>query len=68
MRRHVVTGGAGFIGSHLCEALVERGDSVVCVDDFSSGSEENIEALAGRSYSSCCMAMSVSYSTRSPGR
>lgn len=47
MRRHVVTGGAGFIGSHLCEALVERGDSVVCVDDFSSGSEENIEALAG---------------------
>ena len=47
MRRHIVTGGAGFIGSHLCEALVERGDSVVCVDDFSSGSEENIEALAG---------------------
>jgi dTDP-glucose 4,6-dehydratase len=47
VRRHVVTGGAGFIGSHLCEALVERGDSVVCVDDFSSGSEENIEALAG---------------------
>jgi dTDP-glucose 4,6-dehydratase len=43
---HVVTGGAGFLGSHLCEALVERGDSVVCVDDFSSGSEENIEALA----------------------
>jgi dTDP-glucose 4,6-dehydratase len=47
VRRHIVTGGAGFIGSHLCEALVERGDSVVCVDDFSSGSEENIEALAG---------------------
>ena len=47
MSHHVVTGGAGFIGSHLCEALVERGDSVVCVDDFSSGSEENIEALAG---------------------
>ena len=47
MRRHIVTGGAGFIGSHLCEVLVERGDSVVCVDDFSSGSEENIEALAG---------------------
>ena len=47
MRRHVVTGGAGFIGSHLCQVLVERGDAVVCVDDFSSGSEENIEALAG---------------------
>lgn len=47
MRRHIVTGGAGFIGSHLCEALVERGDAVMCVDDFSSGSEENIRALAG---------------------
>ncbi len=45
MRRHVITGGAGFIGSHLCEALIERGDAVVCVDDFSSGSEANIEAL-----------------------
>jgi dTDP-glucose 4,6-dehydratase len=47
VRRHIITGGAGFIGSHLCEALIERGDAVVCVDDFSSGSEENIEALAG---------------------
>ena len=47
MRHHVVTGGAGFIGSHLCQALVARGDAVVCVDDFSSGSEKNIDALAG---------------------
>ena len=35
--RVVVTGGAGFLGSHLCEALVARGDAVVCVDDLSSG-------------------------------
>ena len=45
--RHVVTGGAGFIGSHLCEALVGRGDQVVCVDDFSSGSEANVAHLLG---------------------
>jgi len=47
VRRHVVTGGAGFLGSHLSEALVARGDAVVCIDDFSSGSEANIAALTG---------------------
>jgi dTDP-glucose 4,6-dehydratase len=44
-RRIVVTGGAGFLGSHLCEALVARGDSVVCVDDLSSGRLSNLETL-----------------------
>jgi nucleoside-diphosphate-sugar epimerase len=47
LSRYVVTGGAGFVGSHLCEALVGRGDSVVCVDNFSSGREENLVGLAG---------------------
>ena len=42
-----MTGGAGFIGSHLCEALVEAGDEVVCVDDLSSGSEANVAHLRG---------------------
>jgi dTDP-glucose 4,6-dehydratase len=43
--RIVVTGGAGFIGSHLCDALLERGDSVVCVDNLSTGRIANIAHL-----------------------
>jgi UDP-glucose 4-epimerase len=42
-----LTGGAGFIGSHLCERLLENGDSVLVLDDLSTGSIENIEALIG---------------------
>lgn len=43
--RIVVTGGAGFLGSHLCDALIERGDAVVCLDDMSTGSIDNIVHL-----------------------
>jgi len=43
--RVVVTGGAGFLGSHLCESLLERGDHVVCVDNLSTGQWENVERL-----------------------
>jgi len=43
--RAVVTGGAGFLGSHLCDRLIDRGDEVVCVDDFSTGRRENIAHL-----------------------
>jgi UDP-glucose 4-epimerase len=42
----VITGGAGFIGSHLAEALVARGDRVSIIDDLSTGSLENLTALA----------------------
>ncbi|HOV61171.1 MAG TPA: GDP-mannose 4,6-dehydratase [Candidatus Hydrogenedentes bacterium] len=45
--RVLVTGGAGFIGSHLCEALVQRGDEVFVLDDLSTGRFENIEHLPG---------------------
>jgi dTDP-glucose 4,6-dehydratase len=43
--RVVVAGGAGFLGSHLCERLLERGDTVVCLDDLSTGSKENVAHL-----------------------
>lgn len=45
MKHIVVTGGAGFLGSHLCEALIARGDRVTCLDDLSSGRRENIDHL-----------------------
>ncbi len=45
--RVVVTGGAGFLGSHLCDALVSRGDSVLCLDNVSTGRLDNVEHLLG---------------------
>ena len=45
--RVLVTGGAGFIGSHLCDALLARGDEVYCVDNLYLGREANICHLAG---------------------
>jgi len=48
-KRVLVTGGAGFLGSHLCDRLIERGDEVVCVDNFYTGSKENIAHLLGNS-------------------
>ena len=46
--RIVVTGGAGFLGSHLCESLLDRGDEVVCLDNLVTGGIANIEHLFGR--------------------
>ena len=46
--RHLITGGAGFIGSHLCDELLARGDEVHVLDDLSTGSIENIRHLKGQ--------------------
>lgn len=46
--RVVVTGGGGFVGSHLCEALLRRGDTVCCIDNFCTGEPRNLAHLRGR--------------------
>jgi dTDP-glucose 4,6-dehydratase len=45
MRRTIVTGGAGFIGSHLCEYLIEKGDKVICIDNLITGRTTNLERI-----------------------
>lgn len=47
MKKILVTGGAGFLGSHLCERMIARGDDVLCVDNFYTGSKANIRHLIG---------------------
>jgi UDP-glucuronate decarboxylase len=46
-KRILVTGGAGFLGSHLCERLLSRGDDVICVDNYFTGARDNILHLLG---------------------
>jgi UDP-glucuronate decarboxylase len=48
IQRIVVTGGAGFLGSHLCERLVEAGHDVICVDNFFTSQKTNVAHLLGR--------------------
>ena len=48
-KKILVTGGAGFIGSNLCEELISLGNQVVCLDDFSTGKKENIALLLDNS-------------------
>jgi len=49
-KRVLVTGGAGFLGSHLCERLLNKGCDVLCADNFYTGSKRNIEYLIGHPY------------------
>lgn len=50
MKKILVTGGAGFIGSHLCEKLLEMGNEVICLDNYFTGTKENIVHLLGNPY------------------
>lgn len=50
MKRILVTGGAGFVGSHLCERLLKEGNEVICLDNFFTGSKSNIEHLLDEHY------------------
>jgi UDP-glucuronate decarboxylase len=50
MKRILITGGAGFIGSHLCEKLLLESNEVICLDNFFTGSKENIVHLMGNPY------------------
>ncbi|MGB1557532.1 MAG: GDP-mannose 4,6-dehydratase, partial [Oceanococcaceae bacterium] len=50
MKRILVTGGAGFIGSHLCERLLAEGHEVICVDNFFTGSKSNVVHLLSNPY------------------
>jgi UDP-glucuronate decarboxylase len=50
MKRILITGGAGFLGSHLCERLIKDGHDVLCVDNFFTGSKTNIAHLIGNPY------------------
>jgi dTDP-glucose 4,6-dehydratase len=49
MSRVLITGGAGFLGSHLCESFLKRGNEVVCMDNFSTGNAENVAGLSANS-------------------
>lgn len=50
MKRVLVTGGGGFLGSHLCDQLLERGNEVICVDNFFTGSKRNIRHLQNNEF------------------
>ena len=50
MKKILVTGGAGFIGSHLCKKLVEQGNDVICIDNYFTGTKENIAELFNNPY------------------
>ena len=53
MKRILITGGAGFLGSHLCERLLAEGEDILCLDNFFTGSKDNIRHLLGNHHFEC---------------
>ena len=50
MKRILITGGAGFVGSHLCERLLNEGNEVICLDNYFTGNKKNVERLMGNHF------------------
>ena len=50
MKKILVTGGAGFLGSHLCKRLLAEGNDVICLDNYFTGTKENVQSLIGHKY------------------
>ena len=50
MKKILVTGGAGFLGSHLCKRLLNEGNEVICLDNYLTGTKKNVEELIGHKY------------------
>ena len=48
--RHLITGGAGFLGSHLVDRLMKSGEEVICLDNFFTGRKQNITHWIGKSF------------------
>ncbi len=53
MKRILITGGAGFLGSHLCERLLAEGEEILCLDNFFTGNKDNIRHLLGNPHFEC---------------
>ncbi len=62
---YVVAGGAGFLGSHLCERLLTEGHSVLCLDNFATGSQDNLRHLRSSGHSPSGTGTSPSHSPSS---
>ena len=70
-KRAAVLGGAGFVGSHLCERLLDDGAAVVCVDNYITGSEQNLRTLTSSAWRFILipvLALAVLIVWRAPGR
>ena len=66
MKKILVTGGAGFLGSHLCDRLIARGEDVLCVDNYFTGSKRNVAHLLGEDRKSTRLNSSHSDRSRMP--
>ena len=65
MKQILITGGAGFIGSHLCARLLEEGNEVICLDNYFTGSKENVIPLLKNPFELIRRDVSIPFKPRS---